>query len=123
MPDRGWWNGYRAFWPTYVGEHRAPAARRLHFAGTSLALGCLALGVVWEPWLLACAAIAGYGPAWAGHFFIERNRPATFRHPVYSLIGDLHMYGLMWAGRMGKEVERLRSEGRIPTSLRSSPPS
>ncbi|MBM3583514.1 MAG: DUF962 domain-containing protein [Alphaproteobacteria bacterium] len=98
---------YRDFWTYYVGEHRRPANRLLHFAGTSLAFACGALGVVVDAWFLAAAPVAGYGPAWLGHALIERNRPATFRHPILSLIGDIHMFALMAQGRMGAEAERL----------------
>ena len=99
--------GYRDFWPYYVGEHRRSANRLLHFFGTSLALACGLLGLMADAWFLAAAPVAGYGPAWIGHALIERNRPATFRHPIMSLIGDIHMYALMWQGRMGAEAERL----------------
>ena len=99
---------YRQFWTFYVGEHRRPSTRRLHFAGTSLLLLGLALAwILASPWFLLAAPIAAYGPAWIGHFLIEGNRPATFRYPVRSLIADFHMYGLMWLGRMDSEVSRL----------------
>jgi hypothetical protein len=98
---------YRDFWPYYVGEHRRPANRLVHFAGTSLVLACGVLGLTVDARYLLAAPVAGYGPAWAGHALIERNRPATFRHPVLSLIGDAHMYALMWQGRMGEETARL----------------
>jgi hypothetical protein len=98
---------YREFWPFYVAEHRRPATRRLHFIGTTGALLCvLAAAVTRKPSLLLAALLIAYGIAWIAHFFVERNRPATFRHPFYSLIGDFHMYGLMWAGRMDEEVRR-----------------
>ena len=96
------------FWPQYLREHARPLTRRLHFAGTSLGLLCLAgAALLGEPRLVAAAPVVAYGFAWTGHFFVERNRPATFRHPVLSLLGDFRMYGLMWAGRMDGEVERV----------------
>ena len=99
--------GYRDFWPHYVRAHTRPATRWLHFAGTSLALVAIAgSAVLAEPWLLLAAPIAGYGLAWIGHAAVERNRPETFRHPLWSLVGDFHMYGLMWVGRMTAEVGR-----------------
>ncbi len=104
---------YRAFWPHYVRQHRRPLTRWLHFAGTTTALGfVLAAAVVGEPLLLLAAPASGYGLAWIGHAFVERNRPATFERPLWSLIGDFHMYGLMWAGRMDAEVARLAGDGR-----------
>jgi hypothetical protein len=89
------------FYPYYLREHQNRTNRQLHFIGTSLVI-LLAAGVVatgaWT-WLLALP-VAGYGFAWVGHFFFERNRPATFTHPLYSLIGDFRMYADIWAGRI-----------------------
>jgi hypothetical protein len=89
------------FYPHYLRQHQNRTNRRLHFLGTSLvillAAWILASGA-W-PWLLALP-VAGYGFAWAGHFHFERNRPATFTHPLYSLIGDFRMYADMWTGRI-----------------------
>ena len=92
---------FAEFYPWYLLQHRHPVCRRLHFLGTSLVLLALAL-VAWRgawPGLLALP-IAGYGPAWVGHAFFERNRPATFRHPVYSLLGDFRMVRDMLTGRI-----------------------
>lgn len=109
-----YWKGmglrsFAEFWPHYVSQHRNPVNRALHFLGTSLALAALALGVLWSPLCLLVLPLAGYGPAWIGHFVFERNKPATFQHPMWSLLGDLRMYGLMWAGRMADEVARCGS--------------
>lgn len=92
---------FREFYPYYLSEHANPTCRRLHFAGTSLVLACLA-GVIatGSAWWLVAALVAGYGFAWVGHFFFERNRPATFTYPVYSLIGDWVMFGQMLTGRI-----------------------
>lgn len=91
-----------------MGEHRRPATRLLHFVGTTGSIGCLAAAAAMgSPWLIAAAFASGYGFAWAGHFFVEKNRPATFKHPFLSLIGDFHMYGLMLMGRMEDEARRL----------------
>jgi hypothetical protein len=99
---------YEEFWPFYVSQHLRPATRRLHFAGTTGVLACLAAAVVDSPWWVAAAPLAGYAPAWLGHFGFEHNRPATFRYPLWSLRGDFRMYRLMWLGRMAPEIERAR---------------
>jgi hypothetical protein len=101
---------FEEFWPHYVAEHSKPATRALHAAGTTLAVACAAALVARGKWrLLPLAFIPGYAAAWAGHFFIERNRPATFEHPLWSLVGDYKMIGLMLTGKMDEEVERARS--------------
>jgi hypothetical protein len=96
------------FWPYYVGAHKKPLNRALHYVGTSCALGCVAAGVVTANplWYLA-APVVGYGPAWIGHFFIEGNRPATFGYARWSLLADLKMLGLALQGKMDDEVTRL----------------
>jgi hypothetical protein len=97
---------YEEFWPYYVAQHRHPVTQGLHFAGTTLVLGCLAAAAVVSPWWLLAAPVAGYGFAWTGHFFFERNRPATFTYPWWSLRGDFRMFRLILLGRMGPELER-----------------
>jgi hypothetical protein len=99
---------FAEFWPFYVGEHSKPATRRLHFVGTALVIALVLVAVMrGDPgWLLA-TPVAGYGFAWAAHFFVERNRPATFTYPVWSFIGDFKMFGLMCVGKMDAEVARL----------------
>jgi hypothetical protein len=92
---------FREFYPFYLGEHSNPVCRRLHFVGSSLVLGCLAMGLrSGNPAWLAYALFSGYGFAWVGHFFFEKNRPATFKHPLYSFIGDWRMYLDMLTGRV-----------------------
>ena len=97
---------YEEFWPYYVSEHSKPATRALHVLGTALVLAALLATVLVSSWWLLAAPFAGYGPAWIAHFFVEKNRPATFTYPLWSLRGDLRMFGLALRGRMGPEVER-----------------
>jgi hypothetical protein len=98
---------FEDFWPFYVREHSKPLTRWFHFAGTSAAIVALgAWGKTRKPAYLAAALVGGYLPSWISHFFIENNRPATFKYPLWSLIGDLKMYGLIWQGKMDAEVAR-----------------
>ena len=87
---------FRDFYPYYLDEHRNPACRRLHFVGSTLVLMVIVVAIVTRQaaWLWL-APVAGYGFAWVGHFVFEKNRPATFRHPLYSLAGDWVMYWQM----------------------------
>jgi hypothetical protein len=92
---------FRDFYPYYLAEHRDPTCRRLHVAGTFLVLlaaGAAALTGSWR--LLLVMPVAGYGFAWIGHFVFEKNRPATFRHPWYSLLGDLALFRDVLLGRI-----------------------
>ncbi|MES2958407.1 MAG: Mpo1-like protein [Pseudomonadota bacterium] len=92
---------FAEFYPFYLGEHRNVTCRRLHFVGTSLALLCLVMLVVsGRPQYLLYALLSGYAFAWVGHFFFEKNRPATFKHPFYSFVGDWAMYRDIWLGRV-----------------------
>ncbi|MFK3969372.1 Mpo1-like protein [Pseudomonas sp. NPDC087358] len=89
------------FYPYYLQEHRDSTCRRLHFIGTSLVLLLLATALLSGDWrLLWILPLAGYTFAWVGHFFFERNRPATFKHPFYSLLGDFVMYRDMLTGKV-----------------------
>jgi hypothetical protein len=97
---------FEEFWPFYVSQHRDLVNRRLHFGGTTLVFAALVAGVFVAPAGLLAAPLAGYGFAWIGHFFFERNKPATFSHPLWSLRGDFRMYRLMLLGRMRPEIER-----------------
>ena len=97
---------FEEFWPYYVAQHRHPMNRGLHFVGTTLVLACLCLAVLRSPLWLVVMPVTGYGLAWIGHFAFERNRPATFTYPLWSLRGDFRMYRLLWLGRMSPEIRR-----------------
>ena len=89
------------FWPYYLGEHTKPSTRLLHGIGSATGIMTVVVFVVigkW--WLFPLALIPGYALAWAGHFFVEKNRPATFAHPLWSFMGDWKMLALMVAGRL-----------------------
>ena len=92
---------FREFYPFYLSEHQHPVSRRLHFIGSCAALVLFATAVgtrnLW--WLLA-ALVCGYAFAWVGHFFFEKNRPATFKYPLYSFAGDWVMFKDILTGRI-----------------------
>lgn len=93
---------FQAFYPYYLSEHRNRTCRRLHFIGSGLVLAlvaAVAFGPLAAPWLLA-VPVLGYGFAWIGHFVFEHNRPATFRYPLYSLLGDWVMFKDILTGRI-----------------------
>lgn len=92
--------GFRQFYPFYLSEHTNRTCRRLHFIGSCAVLAViLAVILGASPWWLLLAPVAGYGFAWTGHFVFEKNRPATFRHPLYSLMGDWVMFWEMLSGQ------------------------
>ena len=92
---------FREFYPFYLSEHAHPTCRRLHYIGSFCALAFLATAVVTgNAWWLLGALFSGYGFAWIGHFFFEKNRPATFEHPLYSFAGDWVMLKDMLTGRI-----------------------
>ncbi|AYN17331.1 DUF962 domain-containing protein [Pseudomonas monteilii] len=92
---------FAEFYPYYLGEHSNPTCRRLHFVGTSLVIALLAYTIGSGKWLLLLAVpLFGYGFAWVGHFFFEKNRPATFTYPLYSLIGDFVMFRDILLGKI-----------------------
>lgn len=102
-----------AFWPYYVTQHRDPLNRRLHFIGnTNLVIWVLWALVRRSPGWLAFAVASSYAIAWVGHFFFERNVPATFRYPVLAGVCDLLMYYKTWRGEMEAEVTRYAAHGQ-----------
>jgi hypothetical protein len=92
---------FRDFYPYYLSQHQNQTCRRLHFVGTSVAIAAVCYAVTtWTWWVLWLCPIMGYLPAWIGHSIFERNRPATFEYPIYSLIGDFAMFKDILIGRI-----------------------
>lgn len=91
---------FEEFWPYYLSQHQDPTCRKLHFIGTALAGGCVALALLRSPGWLLLAPIVGYGLSWIGHFAFEKNRPAAFQHPLWSFLGDLRMFRLILSGQL-----------------------
>lgn len=107
---------FRDFWPYYLQEHARPGTRALHYAGTSLVvlLACTAPAAPhW--WLAVALPLAGYGFAWLGHWLVERNRPATFRYPLWSLRADFVMWCRFLTGHMPRDLARagVRADGTV----------
>ena len=104
---------FEEFWPDYLREHSRPATRALHVVGTTVSLllflSALALRA---PGLILVALICGYAFAWAGHFFVEHNKPATFKYPLWSFAADWKMWALALRGRLGPELQRALRPGR-----------
>lgn len=105
---------FKEFWPYYLREHSNRTNRALHFAGTTLVLATAAAALIARrpAWLLG-APVLGYGFAWVGHFFIEHNRPATFKHPLWSLQGDFKMWAMTIAGTLDAELDRVSSSNGV----------
>lgn len=92
---------FRDFYPYYLGEHSNRLCRRMHFVGSSLVIADVLLAIFSDRWSwLWLAPVLGYGFAWIGHYVYEKNRPATFRHPLYSLMGDWVMYWQVLRGKV-----------------------
>jgi hypothetical protein len=101
---------YAEFWDFYVREHSRPLTRILHFAGTSLGILLLVWFIARGIWFyFPLCLVTGYAFAWISHFFVEHNRPATFRYPLWSFVSDYKMMWLMLTGRMRAEIERTKN--------------
>lgn len=103
---------YKTFWsfyPYYLTEHSDKTNRLLHFTGTAILIAILITGIVLQKWwMLALVPVCGYGFAWVGHFFIEKNKPATFTYPLYSLGSDFVMFWHILTGQIGKKLEEAK---------------
>jgi hypothetical protein len=113
LPDQTF-HSFEDFWPFYVREHSDPTNRALHFVGTTLAVTSAAAGLLTgRRGLLLAAPVLGYGFAWIGHFVVEKNRPATFEHPLWSLRGDFRMWWKIATGTMAAEVGRAATSNGV----------
>ena len=99
------YTSFAEFWPFYLREHSKPATRALHYIGTSLVVAIAAYALISGTyWWFAAMPLAGYFFAWLAHFTLEKNRPATFTYPAWSLAADFRMWWLWLTGRLGKEL-------------------
>jgi hypothetical protein len=109
------YKSFSEFWPHYLREHSRPATRRIHYAGTALVLAFAVAALALGDWrLLAAVPLAGYGFAWFGHAAVERNRPATFTYPLWSLAADFRMAWLWATRRLDPELAKagVEAQGR-----------
>ena len=105
---------FEEFWPYYLREHSKAATRGLHFAGTTVGMVAALAGVVMRrPALLIAAPVVGYGLSWIGHFFVEKNRPATFKYPLWSFQGDMKMWRMIVSGTLDAEIERITKSNGV----------
>ena len=89
------------FYPFYLSEHSNKVSRRLHFTGTSIAVALMITAAITQRWwLIAVALVQGYAFAWVGHYFFERNKPATFKYPAFSLMGDWRLWWEIMTGKL-----------------------
>ena len=108
------YQSFAEFWPYYLNEHSKPATRALHAVGSFAAIGLLiALIAIGKWWLFPLAFLPGYAFAWIGHFFIEKNRPAAFKNPLWSFRGDMKMWRMIVRGTLDAEIERLTKSNGV----------
>ena len=95
------YKSFKEFYPFYLSQHSNRVCRLMHFIGTTLVLSILVYALITQQYkLLWLLPVAGYGFAWIGHFIFEKNRPASFKQPLYSFIGDWLMYAQIWLGKV-----------------------
>jgi hypothetical protein len=109
------------FWKDYLLDHAESRTRTLHFLGTGIGIMALIIGVIMFSPLIAILGIGlGYLLAWSGHLLIEGNRPTMLRHPLWSLLCDLRMFGLWLVGRLDAELQSCQPKRDKPGSKRKS---
>ena len=112
MAEAGTIHSYTEFWLHYLREHSSPHTRLAHYVGTSLALSAAILFAITGHWAwLIAMPIVGYGCAWVGHGLVERNWPATFTYPLWSLVSDMRMFFLAVAGRLEPHLRAANAHG------------
>ena len=101
------YQNYKDFFPFYLREHSRKSTLMLHYFGTTGYLALFLTLIFSQNFLLLpLIFLAGYGPAWIGHFFYEKNKPATFSYPLWSLRGDHHMVYLLLTGNLKRELTK-----------------
>ena len=99
------YSSFQSFYPYYLTEHKNKVSRTLHFIGTALVFICLIAGIITGRWVLfIIIPLCGYGFAWFGHYFFEKNKPATFKYPFYSLGSDFVMFFHIITGQIKKKM-------------------
>jgi hypothetical protein len=101
-PNKQIFNSFAEFYPFYLSQHQDTVSRRLHFAGLVIALLWLVVVVLYglNSWYLCLSAALGYGFGFIGHFVFEKNKPATFKYPLYSFLSDFKMMADIFAGKI-----------------------
>lgn len=98
---------FRAFWPVYLRAHADPRCRALHYGASASGLaGPLAWALTGNAWWMLAGLVGSYALAWSGHFFVERNSPLTFRHPLWSLAADYRMFARWLGGGLAADLAR-----------------
>lgn len=97
---------YSAFFNFYLSEHSQPLTRALHYMASMCGIATVVLAVKYGLLVIPAGIVTSYTFAWIGHFFVEHNRPATFKYPLWSFIADYHMFLLFLTGGLGKRRAR-----------------
>jgi len=109
MKEKSEYQSFKDFWPDYLREHQSLLNRRLHVLGVALGIVNLVLFILTKRYVfILIGFLAGYGCAWVGHFIVEKNRPATFQRPLWSLMGDFLMAYLTVTGQIDGVRQKLK---------------